>query len=56
MTALWRAHDLGCAFDDAPCGRMTEFMARSAVIEGEAQIIERSEVMAPPGPLQLPAS
>ncbi len=26
--------DLGCALDDAPGGRMTEVMARSAVMEG----------------------
>ena len=33
MTSL-RLMILGFAFDDAPCGRMTNVMARSAVIAG----------------------
>ena len=33
MTSL-RSMILGFAFDDAPCGRMTNVMARSAVIAG----------------------
>ena len=33
MTSL-RSMILGFAFDDAPCGRMTNVMARSPVIAG----------------------
>ena len=36
-------NDRGSAFDDAPCGRITEVMARSAIIEGEAEVMRSPE-------------
>ena len=36
-------NDRGSAFDDAPCGRITEVIARSAVIEGEAEVMRSPE-------------
>ena len=36
-------NDRGSASDDAPCGRITEVMARSAVIEGEAEVMRSPE-------------